>query len=698
LITALTAPGELPSQATGSRTAIARSGRDGRLIWKTDLGLRQGWFERARDECYALRTLPMPAGDLDGDGTPDVIVDERTWWRPPAQALQRPATLPLTLLSGRTGRTAWIAGPLPMEFEAHGYSSVSWVEPRVIEPNTAPDLLVRHNNPFLAASPTPPPQNAPTRSHLARVSGRTGQVLWDIPLPDRAMPDDDHSLPRPAFDDLDGDGTLDILLFTHGSPGAPARLYDLKAISLRDGRLLWSQQFEASFRSPPDVVTFDSDDPKRPLVAVLIGSSEGDESDESMVTIRTLDGRDGQLRWIWRGAEDPKHSRGWTPPRWMEAARLEGDARRRACVSFAEAGGRRRIVVLDSDGRESLRHDLPREDRNAIRAVDLDGDGRDELLVWHGGRLSAWGRGLEELWSWPDRSSWVASIVPASGVRAAMVLLPWGVGLDGKTGRPNWLAQRVPASGGSSVTLLDPGDSARLPLLIANPPGLTICRSALPTTPDGVPAPPVGDPVSPGRADGDPRWTRPLPWSGPILFTIGPRRLLAFAGLAGVNVAVPLAILWLAARRRPWTLRLLLALPVVAAVPLAVFQTIEPLIPAQIGSQPISSGVVFALGTLAGTPIVALAGLVAWSFIRLRGKALADLAALTVVTSALVAAAWLWIDSRAMPTIEHYDRSGWPLILVLGAYGIGALLPVAWMLRGAYRRITRPRRPEVGIP
>ena len=58
------------------------------------------------------------------------------------------------VLSGRTGRPLWIAGPLPLDFEAHGYSTVSWVEPRVVEPNALPDLLVRHDSPFLAASPT----------------------------------------------------------------------------------------------------------------------------------------------------------------------------------------------------------------------------------------------------------------------------------------------------------------------------------------------------------------------------------------------------------------------------------------------------------------------------------------------------------------------------------------------------------------
>ena len=73
------------------------------------------------------------------------------------------------------------------------------------------------------------------------------------------------------------------------------------------------------------------------------------------------------------------------------------------------------------------------------------------------------------------------------------------------------------------------------------------------------------------------------------------------------------------------------------------------------------------------------------------------MAGLAVVASALIAVAWLWADSRGMPAIEHYSRSGWPLVLVLGAYAVGVLLPIGWMLRKAYRWLRRPRRPEVPV-
>ena len=77
----------------------------------------------------------------------------------PASMLRRPATLPLLLLSGRTGRRLWTAGPLPLAFEAHGYSMVRWAEPRIVEPGAPPDILVRHDSPFLAARQDPAAAN-----------------------------------------------------------------------------------------------------------------------------------------------------------------------------------------------------------------------------------------------------------------------------------------------------------------------------------------------------------------------------------------------------------------------------------------------------------------------------------------------------------------------------------------------------------
>ncbi len=49
------------------------------------------------------RPSRLPAGDLDGDGTPEVFV-QKFDQQPGALKIKHAATLPLQVLSGRTGR------------------------------------------------------------------------------------------------------------------------------------------------------------------------------------------------------------------------------------------------------------------------------------------------------------------------------------------------------------------------------------------------------------------------------------------------------------------------------------------------------------------------------------------------------------------------------------------------------------------
>jgi hypothetical protein len=368
LLNRLTAPGLLPREATGSRTTIARSGRDGRALWKTDLDLRRGWFERNRREEYDVRPLPMPAGDLDGDGTPDVIVGEVAEVLP-SQALRRPATLPLLLLSGRTGSLLWFAGPLPLDFEAHGYSWVQWAGPKVIEPGGAPDLIVRHNSPFLKASPTPPLNNAPMMPRLARLSGRTGRIVWDVPLADRAGKAQFGSLPSPTFEDLDGDGRLDALVIVTSTAGGDPASVDLKAVSLHDGRTLWSRHFEANDSERPTLRIIDTDEPGRPGVAVIDWSKQGDRT---VLTARALDGRDGRPRWTWSVPLEPMYRFVW-----KAASVHDGGAGRRIAVNVVQSDRKARLLVLDTRGREILSREVIDENAHWSVACDLDGDGRD---------------------------------------------------------------------------------------------------------------------------------------------------------------------------------------------------------------------------------------------------------------------------------------------------------------------------------
>ncbi len=159
LIGGLGMPGDRTHATIGSRTALARSGRDGRLIWKAEIDARNNWKDPSGDATYELIAFPVPAGDLDGDGVADVIVKKG----PGTSRLARGpgARLPVELLSGRTGARLWSIDLWPVGLGVFGYSQFDWMEPRVVEPNGTPDLIVRGA--------------LPGGCRLARISGHDGR-------------------------------------------------------------------------------------------------------------------------------------------------------------------------------------------------------------------------------------------------------------------------------------------------------------------------------------------------------------------------------------------------------------------------------------------------------------------------------------------------------------------------------------------
>ncbi|HZW30304.1 MAG TPA: VCBS repeat-containing protein, partial [Isosphaeraceae bacterium] len=691
------------SDPPGSRTAIARSGRDGHVIWKTELDPHRIWYERDHGQGYNLTAHPLPAGDLDGDGTPDVIVQKHAV-RPGDLEIKPTATLPLQVLSGRTGRRLWSAGPLPLGFEAYGYSHIFWVKSLAITPNDPPDLLVRHRSPFLPSRPLTTPGGGPTMPRLARVSGRDGRILWDLALSEHQDPMNMGQLPPPGVGDLDGDGALDVVVPLQGSPGTGRPDHELKAVALRDGRLLWSHRldYKTSFMTTPQLAVADLDGDTRAEVLVTEQPAAGDQA---ALGLKALEGRDGEVRWTWKGTpEIPNQVWGW-----LVLADFQGNGRHTPCLGFSDPNdgkGVSRILVFDAQGEVSVHRDLSQNSSGPgspgysvtdLRAVDLTGDRRDELLLTYGDRLHVWGRDLKELWSRPQKDNTrVEQILPASSGQAGTVIVSPAVGLDGADGHPRWAGHSPHSWWWSHFKpgLLDPGDSSRPPLLIAQGLGTTVCRAALSTTPKGDFASPRGAPVPPGLARDDPRWTRPLPWTNLVAREAVLPGLLAVVALALLNVGLPLVILRLAARRRPWTLRLLMALPVAAAIPLTAFLALEPLIPSLPAPFPSSAKTLYTLGTLAGIPVVAYPILVGWSLIRRNWRGLAMLAGLTVAVSLAIGLTWLRVGMRAMPAIEHYTWSEWYAIVLPGAYAVGFLFVSDKTIRGVTRWVGRRGRPE----
>ena len=120
-----------------------------------------------------------------------------------------------------------------MGFSSVGYCRIVRTDACVCEPGKPPDLIVVYELP-----------GGKVQLRLARLSGGDGGFVWDALLfkqqPGAIM----AFAGEPAFGDLDGDGCLDATLPLHfvfpisgGPPGAPK--YELRAVSLRDGKPLW---------------------------------------------------------------------------------------------------------------------------------------------------------------------------------------------------------------------------------------------------------------------------------------------------------------------------------------------------------------------------------------------------------------------------------------------------------------------------
>ncbi len=373
-------------------------------------------------------------------------------------------------------------------------------------------------------------------------------------------------------------------------------------------------------------------------------------------------------------------------------ADFDGSGRRDVCVSFGVEPGPRRVVILDARGQKRASRDLTADSLPALKSADIDGNGRDELLFHDGDRLCACRGDLTELWSLPTRDP-IREVLPSPPGRAATVVLSPSLGLDGATGRPIW-------SIGSVRSILRASDDKSLPRALDGPDGATVCRVAMPTMAEGI-LPVQGLAARPAALRDDPRWQRPLPWVGRVEPYANPLVQLAM-GATLINVCIPLAILWLATRRRFWSVRLLLALPAMVAFPLVGFSVAISLIPDR--PQPtvppwwlVPLGI--AMWSMSGLPIVVYTVALGSALVRRRWWRMGLLVAGTMLAAILIGAIMLWSDGRAKPSIEHYNWSGRHQVVYLGAYAVGALALSGAIGRGVTRLVSRltRRRSRRGI-
>ena len=688
LIDDVFSPPEGTGEIGGSHTAMARSGRDGHLVWKTVLDPWENWLNGDAGENYELLAFPPPAGDFDGDGTPDVIAAKDDT-EDDSMGLRQVASLPLQLLSGRTGAKLWSCGPLPHGVRAEAGWSIMWVEACAVERNGTPDLIVCHRSSYVTPGPAiPAGAVAPASIRLARVSGRDGRILWDI-TPSGTSPHAYFTDVAPdRATDLNGDGAQDMVLVPPGALSVFSSENAVIAISLRDGKRLWSRSLPGAAKPPAEVVAGDLDGAGRQSIVFM---DEIERYDHEEMGVHVYDSASGQP--VWSSKPGAMIAKRLTVER-VVVANLEGNGRQFVCASFVEPRGMQRILVLDPGGRERVHRDFrTHNDLGDLQSADVNGDGRDELLVWYDGRLHALGGDLKEVWSWAGQSGTIGAIIPGSTGRASEVMISSGIGLDGRTGRPRWTGAAGQHAGPDQFRpeLLDRGDSRRLPLLIGTGSGATVCRVAMRTEEDGSIAAARGAMVRPGLAAGDPRWMRPLPWVGVLRGVFGPWGMLAASGLAIVSVFLPILVVRLArGRRRLYTIRALMSLPVAAALPLLVYLSLVPRLPLFTSPILATEARVFIIGTMAGLPIVWCAVWMGGCLVRLRFRPIFVVVGLFILCALAVAAAWLWRERGSMAAVESYGREGWYLVAVPGAYAAAVLWVVGRVLLGGFRLLRRP--------
>ncbi len=658
---------------------IALSGQNGSMLWNfsADMDGPGGPLE-TRPSSPGQSTTPdrqtlligSPAiGDVNADGTPDLIatlvfhelpaeIQKRTG-RPPSPATRAFDRRVIQAISGRSGRSLW---SFPLD-QALTLVNVAYV--------AKPAVFIRGKRSARVAI-----LDGRNMILLDAATGQTQSTPFDLNIdPIRHL----------LYADLTGDGEPEILAL--GPGGSPSRR-SLTAFSLDTGQRLWKTPIAASYPllhegvrpEWPWLIDLDSDG----QTEVIVPDSGPLPPKAAYRGLRVLDGSSGQTRWIRPIAPETIAQDG--VENLVVAPDSDGD------------GFRELVTVSRFDGRNPpAARTGPRTEPQQIYVDALSGRDGHPLWHWHvdlpEAKVTAirppkwWGRGPD---GWPllaiplggRKPGWEAAPTNSSDLNPPVVHV-----LEASTGRELHQVMGLTRIGAADLDgdgLLDLWGSAGGELRSVRGKTPELWRTVAPSGP------------APGLARDDPRWTRDLPWTNLVAPHTLRTGLLAVIGLALLNVFLPLGILCLVARRRPWNLRVLMALPVVAAVPLTVFLAVERLLPVRAPSAPLptSPQALFILGSAAGVPLIAYVIFLAAFLLRRRWRTVVFLIGFTLLASFLIAAIWLGFDMRTMPSIERYSRTGWELPLLPGASLVSVGLMMIWITRQTYlwitRRATRP--------
>ena len=372
------APPIFPARRVDRQTALARSGRDGRLLWQTQL---DAWEKRAywlgRTMGYGFMALALPGGDLDGDGVADFVVRKEVY-PPPGKTDD---TLPLEALSGRAGKWLWSTAISPsVGARRLAGRDVVRIDAHACNRGGSPDVFLMYvlfSHLPLGTGPMP----VDSQFRLARISGRDGHVVWDVLLAEYQGGANKPVGFLHEIADLDGSGDREIVVLLRAKAALGTSSPELRVLSLTDGQTRWVHAFDPNAVASPAFAVGDVDGNGRLDVVVTENPRDGASG---VTEVTALDGQSGNPLWSWRGGtggDEPDNV-----PRLL-LGNFDGTGRRDVCIDFGVASQRRRVAILDAQGHERRGRELEAGSLPGLWVADLDGDGRDELLFHDGGSL-----------------------------------------------------------------------------------------------------------------------------------------------------------------------------------------------------------------------------------------------------------------------------------------------------------------------